>query len=164
MCGCGYLCLPRQFGWGSELPYGSFFYITNSLTYPLIYVGLISCFHLLSSVRPIFTTIHSYLPNSTAAWFVVATVGAIKGVIANIADKIPDEGTGPSRKESRSGGFPIGLIDKVSKDTQQQPGMCLRAAAGTGLLPAVPPRLQHQPPPYGLFQKPTVPQEVMNDT
>ena len=56
-------------------------------------MGCISCFHLLSSVRPVFTTIHYYLPNSTAAWFVVATVGAIKGAIANIADGNPDEGT-----------------------------------------------------------------------
>ena len=55
------------------------------------------------SVRHVFTTIYYYLPNPPAAWFVFATVGAVKGAIANIADDNPDEGTtpeveGPSRQ------------------------------------------------------------------
>ena len=107
-------------------------------------------------MRPVFTTIHSYLPNLTAAWFLVTTVGAIKGAITNIADDNPDKGTTPEaeqpcRQESRSSGFRNRLLDEVSKGTQQQPGLCLRAAAGTGLLPAIPPRQQYHPPPYGKF-------------
>ena len=45
-----------------------------------------SCFYLLSSLQPVFTTIHSYLPNPPATWFVVVTVGAVEGSIANIYD------------------------------------------------------------------------------
>ena len=88
---------------GFRAAIGLFFYLTHSLIYPLISVGCISCFHLLSSVRPVFTTIHYYPPNSTAAWFVVSTVGAVKGTIANIYDDNTDKGTtpegeGPSRQ------------------------------------------------------------------
>ena len=95
-------------------------------------------------------------------------MGAVKGAIAIISDKILNEGTtieaeGPIRKESRSAGFLSRLIIKVSKEAQQ-PGPHLYAAAGTRLLPAIPQRLQHCPLPYKLPQKPTVTQGGMKDT
>ena len=79
------------------------------------------------------------------------------------------EGTTPDvevliQQELRSGGFPNGLLNDVYKETQQQPGPRLHTAAGTRLLPAIPPRLHRCPPPYVLLQKPTVPQEGMKDT
>ena len=158
MCVCGYSWSPRQFGWGSDLPLGSLFYLHNSLTFTLISVGCISYFHILSFVRPIFTTVHSYLPNSPSAWFVVGTVGAIKGDIVNISDD--------NRAGNNQGtvDFQLDFLDEVSKAAQQRPGPHLSASAAVQLLPSIPPRLQHHPPPYGLPQKPTVPQECMKDT
>ena len=131
-------------------------------------MGFISCFHLFSYVRPVFTTIQSYLTNSNA-WFVVATVGAVKGSIANIDDANPDKGTTPEvegnrQQQSRSGEVTIVILNEVSKDIQQRPGLRLRTAEGKRPLPDIPPRLRHCPLTYGLPEKQMALQEGMKNT
>ena len=120
-------------------------------------MGCISCFRQFSSVRPVFTTIHYYLPNPPAACFLVAFWEVLR-------EPSPTLPTTPRRLESRSSGFPSRLLNEVSKAMQQRPGLRLRAPAATRILPDIPPRLQHCPLPYGLPQKPTAPQEGMEDT